>query len=600
MKRSVINSKLAVIGAIFFLVATVISMLSPPLVGAATTSPTPLPRISFTFDDSLASTYTQAAPTLAKYGLTGTDYVITGCVGMTTAPNTCRANTDRTYMTWAQIQALQNTSGWEIGSHTVNHYCLASNAAADPGDCQKNTLTVAQVDQELANSKSTLAANGINATDMSTPYGDFNNSVLAEIAKYYATMRQFKNAANNANVWPYSDYYLQDATIQEGTDTVASVEAKVDAAIANNQWLILTFHDIAPTPSTNPDDYQYGTSELDQIAAYVKAKQDAGKIQSVHVNQGLVTGDTNLLANSSFNSGIASGWTTDAPATITKDTGNNGSYPDPTNSIKLVSTSASTHLFSPKVSVDPNTTYLLKTFLNVKSITSGEVGFYIDEYNAQGNWVSGQWKKAENSSFVEDMNLAYKPTSVNVSKASLQIYVTGNPGITAYVDNTQWFPLQATVPTQTNLLPNGTFDNGIANGWSTDSPTNITKDTGSHGSPANPVNSISMKALSTSQNIHLFSPMVAVSSSNSYSINSYLNLTQATSGVVAYYIDEYDTNGNWISGQYKTDTNVVGAGNVGFQYVPSSSNVKKASLQVIVVGNSGIQAYFDDAQWYQN
>ena len=149
---------------------------------AATNNPTPTAKVSFTFDDGLASAYTQAAPTLAKYGLTGTNYVITNCVGMTTTPNTCRADTNRPYMSWAQVQALQNTYGWEIGSHTVDHKCLASNAKQDPGDCQASTLTTAQVDTELANSKSALASHGIAATDFAPPYGDYNTSVMAEIA----------------------------------------------------------------------------------------------------------------------------------------------------------------------------------------------------------------------------------------------------------------------------------------------------------------------------------------------------------------------------------------------------------------------------------
>src|SRR5438105_14429313 len=100
--------------------------LNIPLQALAASSPVPAAKVSFTFDDGLTSTYANAAPTLAKYGFTGTDYVITGCVGMTTAPNTCRANTDTTYMTWAQVQALQNSYGWEIGSHTIKHSCLAT------------------------------------------------------------------------------------------------------------------------------------------------------------------------------------------------------------------------------------------------------------------------------------------------------------------------------------------------------------------------------------------------------------------------------------------------------------------------------------------
>jgi peptidoglycan/xylan/chitin deacetylase (PgdA/CDA1 family) len=586
-----------------FLLVVAATNIMPSVAQADATSTAPSAKISFTFDDSLASAYTYAAPTLAQYGLTGTDYAITGCVGMTAVPNTCRANTDTPYMSWTQLQALQNTDGWEIGSHTVNHDCLASSAAQDPSDCQTNALTTTQVDAELANSKSALAANGINATDFAPPYGDYNNNVLAQIAKYYASMRQFKNAANNANVWPYSDYYLQDTVVQQTTDTVADIEADINNAITNNQWLVLTFHNILPKPSPKPDNYEYGTAELAQIAAYVQAKQSAGLIQSVHVDQGLVTSGTNLLANSSFDDGISDGWTTDAPATITKDGGDNGSYPSPTNSIKMVSTSKTTHLFSPKVSVSPTTTYILKNFLNVQAISSGEVGFYVDEYNASGQWISGQWLKQETSSFVEDMNFTYKPSSANVSSASLQVVVSGNPGITAYLDNSQWFASTIAAPISSNLLPNGNFAAGISDGWTTDDPNDIKADSNNNGSPTNPVYSISLKSSTTSTNGHLFSPKVSVSPTTSYALSSWLNIksiTNTTSGEVAFYVDEYNASGQWISGQYKVGVNSLGASNVNFAYTPSSANVASASLQVIVVGNAGIQAYLDDASWTSN
>jgi len=574
---------------------TVNNVTTTPLTPPTNTSLSAAAKISFTFDDSLSSTYTNVLPTLTKYGLTGTDYVITGCVGMTTAPNTCHANTDTTYMSWAQVETLQN-DGWEIGSHTVTHPYLAS---SDATDGQPNVLTAAQVTQELTQSKADLAAHGINATDFSSPYGDYNNAVLAQISKYYASQRGF--ADQNNNDWPsFNDYIINDYQV-EGTTTVAQVEAKIDDAIANNRWLVLTMHNILPAPSTNPDDYEWGTTQLDQVAAYVKAKQTAGLISSVHVNQGLVTSSTNLLPNSSFNAGIAGGWTTDSPSTVTADSGNNGSYPDPTNSIKLTSAATGTaHLFSPKVAVTPGTTYILKNFLNVQNISSGSVGFYIDEYDANGTWISGQYKKAEPTAFVENMNFTYIPSSANVSTASLQIIV-GGTGITAYLDNVQWFPSSLTVtppPPPVNLVANGAFDDGIADGWTTDDPSNITKDTANNGSPSNPVNSIKMVA--TTSNKHLFSPKVTVDSTKQYTLTTYLNLKATNGGEVGFYIDEYDVNGNWISGQYKTGVHTVGAGDVSFTYAPTSANVKSASLQLIVVGNSAITAYVDDVRWYQN
>jgi len=572
----------------------------PPVITVPTTPPTntslsPSARISFTFDDGLSSTFTNAMPILSKYGLTATDYVITGCIGMTTTPNNCHANTDTTYMSWDQVAMLQN-DGWEIGSHTVTHPYLAT---SDASDGQPNVLTASQVTQELTQSKADLAAHGINATDFSSPYGDYNNAVLAQIAKYYASQRGF--ADQNNNDWGYTNDYIVNDYQVEGTTTVAQVEAKIDDAIANNRWLVLTFHNILPNPSTNPDDYEWGTTQLDQVAAYVKAKQDANLLSSIHVNQGLTTSATNLLQNASFNDGIADGWSTDSPSNIVLDTGNNGSYPDPTNSIKLTSLpTGEGHLFSPRVVVTPGTTYVVKSFLNVQTISSGSVGFYIDEYDANGNWISGQYRKAEPSSFVEEMSFTYVPSSANVKYASLQIIVGGS-GINAYLDNVQWFPSSLPVslpPAPVNLVINGSFDDGIADGWSTDGPTNITADGGNNGSPNNPVNSVKMVA--GSANKHLFSPKVTVDSTKSYLVETYLKLSAISNGEVGFYIDEYDANGNWISGQYKTGVHTVSTGDVSFAYTPSSSNVKSASLQVILVGNSGITAYVDDIRWYQN
>jgi hypothetical protein len=236
--------------------------------------------------------------------------------------------------------------------------------------------------------------------------------------------------------------------------------------------------------------------------------------------------------------------------------------------------------------------------VNVTRITSGEVGFFIDEYDGAGNWLSGQYKNGERSAFVENFNFSYKPTSANVKKARLQVIVMGNSGVTGFYDTAQWFALSSVAPppAPTNLVANGTFDGGISGGWTTNSPTTISADTANHGSPSNPVNSV--KLVSTTVNRHLFSPKVAVDSLKTYNLLSYVAVTQLASGEVGFYVDEYDASGNWISGQYKTGVRGVSAGDVSISYKPTSTNVKSASLQIIVTGNSNIIAYYDDARWY--
>jgi peptidoglycan/xylan/chitin deacetylase (PgdA/CDA1 family) len=566
------------------------STLSPLLAHASVVNPAPTAKISFSFDDGLTSATTQAAPTLAKYGLVGTDYVISGCAGMTTVPNTCHANTDASYMTWTQIQALQNTYKWEIGSHTTTHPYLAT---MDATDGQPNVLTPAQVSSEMTTSKAAFAAKGITATDFSTPYGDYNNATLAMIAKTYATHRGF--ADEGTNTWAYNDYLLNDYRVQEGV-TVAQIKAKIDTAVANKTWLILTMHDIMVTPSTSPDDYQYSTAELDQIAAYAKTKITAGQLSSVTINQGTVTSTTNLLANSSFDSGIASGWTTPNAAAVTKDTANNGSYPSSTNSVKFAPSTTASRLYSPKVPVSSSSSYMLKSFLNVASRTSGQMEYYIDEYDVNGNWISGQFKKAEPSVFVEEMNFTYTPSSPSVATADIQLTSTANSGITAYVDNFQWFPLQTStvVPTSSE-----SFETGF-NGWTTDSAANITIDKLNNGSPNSPLSSVKLVAGAAATNTHLFGPKTPVVSTAKYTITSYVNMKAITTNELGLYIDEYDVNGNWISGQYKTGVRTISKGDVSVAYTPTSASVKTASLQVIATGNSGITAYFDDVRWYTN
>lgn len=556
------------------------------------TNPTPAAQISFTFDDGLTSTLTAAAPAMAKYGIKGTTYVITGCVGMTKVNNTCHANTSTTYMSWAQIQSLKTTYGWEIGSHTATHPYLAT---SDATDGQPNVLTPDQVVAELVNSNTALSTNGYTATDFASPYGDYNMSVLAQVAKVYQSHRGF--ADQKTNDWPYSDYLINDFPVQEGV-TVAQVQAKIDAAIANKQWLVLTFHDVKARPSKNPDDYEYSTTELSQIAAYVQTKIKAGLIQQKTVNQALVTSTTNLLPNASFNSGLASGWTTDNATAVTADKDSNGNYPDAKKSIKFVANGAPARLYSPRVSVNNSTTYVLKNYLNVKANTGGSVEFYIDEYDAAGNWISGQWKRAESSVYVESFNFAYTPSSVAVVSADLQVTVTANSGITAYFDNAQWFPVSTTTTTTpTNLLTNGTFESGLT-GWTTDSAAVYSADAAGNGSANNPAGSV--KIVSSASNAHLFSGKVAVLPTVTYTLTNFLNITATSGGQIGYYIDEYDAAGNWISGQWKFGINTAGARIVGLTYKPSSANVASASLQVITTGPVGTTAYFDDALWYAN
>jgi peptidoglycan/xylan/chitin deacetylase (PgdA/CDA1 family) len=448
----------------------------PQSVSAATTatSLTAAPRVTFTFDDGLTSALTNAAPALAASGFSGTDYIITGCVDMTTAPNTCKADPNDTYLSWDQIKTLHDQYGWNIASHTVTHPYLAST-----GGGEQALMTPTQVDTELKQAKADLVAHGYDAVDFAAPFGDYDNIVLATAAKYYATLRGFADI--NPNAWPYNDrlvqnYQVQDTAGETTAQTVARIKGYIDTAVTDNQWAVLTFHNITAGASSGvPDNYEFPASGLAEIAAYVKAKG----IAVVSPHDALVNGTTNMLGDGTFDTTTLStdwqnrntaalygSWVTDdqTGALIKKDTATNGSYvlgnaTSAANSLYISAGASTSHIWAPRVAVNPNTTYVVKGFFNITNFTPGttatqpEVSYHVEEYDANGVLLNDHYASSAvrydvnvNAIRVKNANFTYKPTAANAAYARIYVDVQGDGGITGYMDNLEMFdPASTTV-----------------------------------------------------------------------------------------------------------------------------------------------------------
>jgi hypothetical protein len=180
--------------------------------------------VSFAFDDGFASVFTAAKPAMDKHGFRGSAYVMPSALGTTA------------YMTQGQVDALAD-GGWEIGGHGVSDL---------------TTLSFAAAEADVAATKAYLVDRGYKGSDVyAYPLGGQNAALRAMVAKYFS-------AARGTSTFGQTRSYLARRnmmTRQVGTSvSLATAQAWVDRAIANNDWLIITGHKLI-TPTGTAEDW---------------------------------------------------------------------------------------------------------------------------------------------------------------------------------------------------------------------------------------------------------------------------------------------------------------------------------------------------------
>jgi peptidoglycan/xylan/chitin deacetylase (PgdA/CDA1 family) len=159
-------------------------------------------------------------PKLQQYGYNGTFYIISGVLN------------SGNYMSSSQVLQLRN-AGNEIASHTVTHPDMVQ-------------LTPAQQDVELQQSKADLEALiGAPVANFCTPYGSYNDALLAKIKQVYSSHRTVQSGFNTK---ADTDFYQLKVQNIYNTTTKADVAGWVATAKAQGSWLILVYHEIMSSP----------------------------------------------------------------------------------------------------------------------------------------------------------------------------------------------------------------------------------------------------------------------------------------------------------------------------------------------------------------
>ncbi len=199
--------------------------------------------LTFTFDDGYEEMYTTVLPIFGKYNISGTSYIIVDLVG--------GYFEEQKLMDWNEIKKLKE-SGFEIGSHTLNHKNLTK-------------LEKEEIIEELKISKEKLEEKGFNVRSLSIPYGSYNNEVK-EIAKdYYDNVR-----ASNWGINSLSDldrYDLKTVWIVNSTN-FEEMKSLVDET-GEDEWIIFMVHIVRDNKSL---EYIISPKDLENLIKYSKDK----------------------------------------------------------------------------------------------------------------------------------------------------------------------------------------------------------------------------------------------------------------------------------------------------------------------------------------
>lgn len=210
--------------------------------------------VSFTFDDGAKTIYTNGLPVMQKYGLPATIYLSTAYIGQ-----------DSWYMTWTQVGKLKSAK-WEIASHGHEHDDLT-------------TLTAAEIGTNFDASVATLKQKGYAAYSFATPYGSYDDTVIAEAEKKFCSHRQawdYGGTANEGFNDPKNiDAYHISATELKNGMSMTKFKQLITRAEKENKWLVFLAHGVV---TGKAGDYEITKTKLDQMMAYAKSRKDAGKI----------------------------------------------------------------------------------------------------------------------------------------------------------------------------------------------------------------------------------------------------------------------------------------------------------------------------------
>ena len=213
---------------------------------------------TITLDDNFSDQYTNGLSTMQSEGIKGTFYVTAGTLGTTG------------YMTDLQLKKVL-ADGDEIASHLYH--------LSDMIELDDPTLISEMTGNNFA--LTTLLGSKNSPTDFASPYGSYLSNETPLVMQYYTSDRTTDGEVNtkaNLNVGQIH------ARLVKPTTSLATIQSWIAEAQANNEWLVLVYHGITTSPSSD-EEAQFAITPT-QFKQQMQAIKSSG-ITVVPVNSAL-------------------------------------------------------------------------------------------------------------------------------------------------------------------------------------------------------------------------------------------------------------------------------------------------------------------------
>ncbi len=212
--------------------------------------------ISFAFDDGDASTYSRALKKLSTYRFPASAYIIADTVD------------DPGFLTLEQLHQLRDLHHWEIGGHSLT-------IAAHEEPSGLDDLDAEELKAEMNGLRDWLYDNGFSRASFAYPKGAASPEVRHYVQRDYCAGRV--TAKGPETLPPRDEYILRGWSINGLESDQSDVEDAIDKAVADDTWLMLSFHDlVGGTPAASTD---FNDDQFEAVVDYVHDLQQQGKLK---------------------------------------------------------------------------------------------------------------------------------------------------------------------------------------------------------------------------------------------------------------------------------------------------------------------------------